>query len=299
MVSSPHEAMHRIFQEDPGLFARALRPHGLDIAEPVSCTPVPNDATTVEPLERRIDTVLQLKEPDGSEYLLVVEAQSKEDPAKHSSWPYYLGFLLAKYGLPPVLLVVCNDTATAAWAREPVRIGLPKRPTLILEPLVLGPHNTAVVTTPEQAAEDIPAAVLSAILHRTDKACPAILEALSKALRDLEEIDEEQARCYIELVAQGLGRCDAGDIWRYLVAHDLSFFTSPLSEEIRDEGRAEGKAEGKAEVIIRLLERRGLQISADDRDRITGCTDLDVLDTWFDRAITAATTHEVFEESGD
>ncbi|MEU9576389.1 hypothetical protein [Streptomyces chilikensis] len=34
MVSSSHEAMHRIFQEDPGLFARALRPHGLDIASP-------------------------------------------------------------------------------------------------------------------------------------------------------------------------------------------------------------------------------------------------------------------------
>ncbi|WP_166029047.1 hypothetical protein [Streptomyces chilikensis] len=152
------------------------------------------------------------------------------------------------------------------------------------------------MNSPEQAAQDIAITVLSAILHRDDDACPAILEALSKALHDLESVDEEQARCYTELTAQGLGKGRAGDIWRNLVAHDLSFFTSPLSEEIRDEGRAEGEAKGKAELIIQLLEHRGLQISPDDRARVTGCTDLGTLDTWFTRAITAATSRDVFTD---
>jgi hypothetical protein len=263
---------------------------------------VPTDGNTLKPLERYIDTILRMKEePDGGECLLVVEAQRKEDPDEHFNWPYYLGFLYAKYKLRPVLLVVCHDLATAGWAREPVRIGLAKRPTLTLEPMVLGPHNTAVVTSAEQAAQDVALTVLLAILHREDEACPAILEALAQALHELERLDEEKARCFTELTAQGLGKAWTADIWRDLVAHDLSFFTSPLSEELRDEGRAEGRAEGeakgKAEGILLLLEHRGLQISPDDRARITGCADLGLLDTWLTRAITAQTTLDVFTDA--
>lgn len=58
----------------------------------------------------------------------------------------------------------------------------------------------------------------------------------------------------------------------------------------------EGKAEGKATLILRLLESRGVAVPEDDRERITGCTDLDVLDRWFDRAITAPDADALFVE---
>lgn len=80
------------------------------------------------------------------------------------------------------------------------------------------------------------------------------------------------------------------------MAVDTSFFTSPLAEELRDEGRAEGKAEGKAEAILRLLDRRGIEVSGEERERIATCDDLGLLDLWSDRAINAATAEEVFTE---
>ncbi|QFR95331.1 hypothetical protein GBW32_22765 [Streptomyces tsukubensis] len=85
------------------------------------------------------------------------------------------------------------------------------------------------------------------------------------------------------------------------MAADLSFFTSPLSESIRDEGRNEGRAEGRdegrAQDILRLLDGRGVPLLDADRDRITHCHDLDVLSRWFGRAITATTAEEVFADA--
>ncbi|MFF7143374.1 hypothetical protein [Streptomyces nodosus] len=100
---------------------------------------------------------------------------------------------------------------------------------------------------------------------------------------------------YVELTAQGLGeKTRAVEIWRKLVAVDTSFFTSPLSEEIRDEGRTEGRASD----VLRLLDRRGIPLSEADRERVTSCKDLDTLTRWFDRAITASSAAEVFLDGG-
>ncbi len=38
MVSSSHEAMHRIFQEDPGMFARTFRALNIPFSDPVAVT---------------------------------------------------------------------------------------------------------------------------------------------------------------------------------------------------------------------------------------------------------------------
>jgi hypothetical protein len=76
------------------------------------------------------------------------------------------------------------------------------------------------------------------------------------------------------------------------VTVDLSWFQSQTAQTLR----AEGRAEGRAEDILLLLDRRGIDVSDGDRERITSCSDLDVLSRWFDRAITATSTAEVFAE---
>ncbi|MFD8523474.1 hypothetical protein ACFV2D_26130 [Streptomyces capillispiralis] len=45
MVSSSHEALHRIFQQDPGLFARAARNLGVAFPPPISSTELSTDLT--------------------------------------------------------------------------------------------------------------------------------------------------------------------------------------------------------------------------------------------------------------
>ncbi|MFO0593444.1 MAG: Uma2 family endonuclease [Polyangiaceae bacterium] len=67
--------------------------------------------------------------------------------------------------------------------------------------------------------------------------------------------------------------------------------------EGREEGRAEGREEGRAEAlaealrmkqssVLRILEKRGLTVSARLRARIAATTDVALLDRWFDEALT-------------
>lgn len=60
------------------------------------------------------------------------------------------------------------------------------------------------------------------------------------------------------------------------------------------EGMAEGRAEGEAEAILLVLDARGLEVTAEDRARIAGCTDLAQLKMWVTRAATVQTTSELF-----
>ncbi|WP_028812378.1 hypothetical protein [Streptomyces flavidovirens] len=282
--------MHRVFQEDPGVFSRTFRALRLPFDDPVAVTLLPTDLTESRPLERRVDTLLRFDTADpDSGFLLAVEAQGKKDLGKPASWTYYLAYLYAKYGIPPLLLVVCQDKNTAAWAAEPVDIGPPQWPALTMRPLVLGPHNVPAITDPVTACRDIPLAALAAITHGKDPDAGAILKALAAALKT---VDEDTASIYIELTEQGLGTAPAADIWRDLMAVDLSFFRSQTAERLRGEGRAEGRAED----ILKLLSKRGVAVPDDTRDRITACTDPDTLSVWFDRAITATSAEELFTE---
>ncbi|MGW2561111.1 hypothetical protein ACWCXB_18040 [Streptomyces sp. NPDC001514] len=285
MVSSSHEAMHRIFQEHPELFSRVSEVLGVPFPRPTSVTVLPTDLTEARPVERRVDTLLQLDTEAGESFLLAVEAQGKKDPDKPASWAYYLSYLHTKHRLPPVLLVVCQDRATAEWATRPVDIGPRQWAALTLRPLVAGPHNMPKITDPGDASKDLALATLAAITHADAQEFSGILKALSSALR---AVPEDLSIILAEFVAQGLGRRPAARYWRHLMAVDLSFFKSPISEEIR--------AESRAQDILLVLERRGMDVSDEVRERITDCDDPEILRQWLGHAVTASSTEEIFAE---
>ncbi|CAL9488921.1 hypothetical protein SUDANB174_03180 [Streptomyces sp. enrichment culture] len=58
--------------------------------------------------------------------------------------------------------------------------------------------------------------------------------------------------------------------------------------------QSEGKAEGKAEDILHILRVRGVEVPDSVRERVVGCTDLDVLGTWLDRSLSATHAEELF-----
>ncbi|MFE0791446.1 hypothetical protein ACFW4O_06040 [Streptomyces mutabilis] len=148
-----------------------------------------------------------------------------------------------------------------------------------------------MIDSPDEAARDIPLTVLSTALHRRDPDAGAILQALASALKGLTAHDENTASIFIELTEQGLGKTPAADLWRQIMAADLSFFQSETAQSLR----AEGRAEGRAGALLLLLDRRGVSLSEGERARIVGCSDVEVLDVWLTRAITASTAAEVFE----
>ncbi|MFD5193012.1 hypothetical protein ACFWMU_33725 [Streptomyces sp. NPDC058357] len=287
MVSSPHEAMHRIFQEYPGLFSRVSEVLGVDIPAPTSAIALPTDLTEARPVERRVDTLLRIETEHDGPFVLAIEAQGKKDPRKTASWPYYVSYLHNRYGLPILLLVVCQDQATAEWATRPISIGVRQWQTLTLNPLVAGPHNMPVITDVAEARKDLALATLAAITHADNPDVDAILKTLSAALRDTPEAIADPI---VELTAQGLGNRPAAQQWRNLVAVDTSFYKSFISEEIRDEGRTEGRAES----LLLVLEARGIALADETREKITSCDDPHLLRQWLNHAITAATVEEVF-----
>jgi hypothetical protein len=165
MVTSPHEAMHRIFQQYPGLFSGVAEVLGIDFPPPTSFTVLPNDLTETSPVERRVDTLVRLETEDDEPLLLAVESQGGKDPDKPASWAYYASYLLTKYRLQPMLLVVCQDRATAEWAAREVSFGPRQWPLLTLRPLVAGPHNMPVITDPAEVRKDLALATLATITH--------------------------------------------------------------------------------------------------------------------------------------
>ncbi|MEU4653064.1 hypothetical protein AB0G32_03780 [Streptomyces sp. NPDC023723] len=324
MVSSSHEAMHRIFQDHPTLFSRVSDALGLRLPPPVAVSVLPNDVTETEPIERRIDTLLRIETRHDGPFLLAIEAQRKKDPEKSVSWSYYLAYLRSKYRLPPLLLVVCQDHATAEWAARPEPIGFCSWPSLTVRPIVAGPHNMPVITEPDQVREDFALAALAAIVHGTSPDIEGILKAMSTALMDEPEA---VGTPFVELIFRGLGKLPAAEIWSKLVVVDLDFYQSDFMKkalakaraeglaqadaEVRAQARAEVRAQARAEVraevraesearqaakdVLAVLDKRGIDVPQEAREHITHCTDPETLHTWLLRAVTATSLDEVLE----
>jgi hypothetical protein len=67
-------------------------------------------------------------------------------------------------------------------------------------------------------------------------------------------------------------------------------------EQGREQGIVEGAIRAKAEAILKVLDARLLKPTKDQRGQVNAATDIVQLDRWFDRALNAATTAEVFAD---
>lgn len=249
---------------------------------------------------RSMDSVPRVVRPDGREpFILLVEAQTGVETKKETSWPYYIAYLRDRYKLEVVLLVLCVDTATAAWAARPLRTGL-GRPTQVTVPHVLGPSNVPRVSRIQDASTDLDFAAFCLWIHSNDPDIEGILTVMGEALA--QDTDREARDDLAGLIEDGLGSEHARKIWRNLME---TLFTPRRGtivgdarlagqEEGREEGLEEGRVAGKSEQLLRLMERRGFSMTEEIRQRVTTCTDMPVLDLWFDRAIDATTLDEVF-----
>ncbi|MDX2675609.1 hypothetical protein [Streptomyces soliscabiei] len=292
MVGSSHEALHRIFQKDPALLTRALQQVlGVPFPTPYDFAGMNVDLTEIEPVERRVDTLLRAETDEGT-YLLVVESQGQPDDRKRGSWPYYLSYLYEKYRCEPVLIVVTQSSATARWAARPIHLGVRGVPSLTVRPFVLGPDNVPLIATEEEARRDPPLAALSAMTHGRGRQAAAILESLAAALKD---IDRDSAAVLVQFVDSCLADDQVRKMWRDLMTAMQYFWRHPLAEEVREEGREEGRVRERAAMILRILEWRGVAVPDEVRARVEACTDSDQLAVWSERAVHATSVDDLFD----
>ncbi|MEV6171109.1 hypothetical protein AB0L99_23090 [Streptomyces sp. NPDC051954] len=294
MVTSAHEGMHRIFQERPEILAPVFGVLGVPLSAKATVDAVTTDVTEARPLERRVDTVLRVGPSDGEDFLLAVEAQSGKVPSKEASWAYYIAYLQAKFGLPVLLLVVCQDRATAKWAAGPFDCGARGWTALRTYPLVAGPDNLPVITDARTAAKNLALAAFSALAHARSSECGDILEAISSALLEIQQTDPDSAEYVFDFLDVTLGKTPAGEKWMEIMSTFVSYF--PGRGTLRETLYLKGQAEDRSAMILRVLEKRGISVPKDTQERVTACTDLDTLTLWFDRSLTATAAEDLFAE---
>ncbi|WP_229683925.1 hypothetical protein [Nocardia camponoti] len=298
MISSSHEAMHTIFTHDAAAITHAFRVLDLPFPDAVEVEQISVDLTETAPVERRADTILRVRTA-CDEFILVVEAQSSRDPSRVAAWAYYVTFLHNKYGLPVVLIVVCHDRETAAWARQPMRVAYHRWTSITLHPIVLGPDNVPAITSPAEVLRDLPLAAISAITHAREPEIDEILEAIVTAFRRRGQ--DDQTAFYAELIEQGISHTEAAKFWRDQMAIDLSFFRSESAQLLRAQGREQGREEGREELekarreaIVTVLTARGLELSVRQQQQLATTCDSDQLDKWLTQAATADAATELF-----
>ncbi|MFC5061034.1 hypothetical protein [Actinomycetospora atypica] len=294
MLSHLHATLTEMFRHRPAFAAEVLSDVlGIDVPRFGEARAGPTVAPSVRPTEHYADAVVLLRDGARTVGAVIVEIQLRVEEEKRWTWPLYVASTHRQWKVPTVLLVVCPSGPVARWAARGVDLG----PGMALRPAVLGPDLVPVVDDLATASRSPELAVLSALAH-PDDSTEATLAVLVDALAT---IDDDRQVEYAALVLDALpaGRralledllSSRSDV--YARIHD-TYLGRTLRAEGEAHGRAEGEAHGRAAILLRILDRRGLEITDQARTRITGCSDLSQLETWSDRALTATTLEDVF-----
>jgi hypothetical protein len=296
MPSLEHNGFVELFREDPSLAPRFLATlFHLTVPPHTSVNVVEADLGQLSPVEFRADLVLELRDAERKTVLaIILEVQREKDANKKFSWVAYVGAARARKRCPTLLLVVATDTDVAAWAMEPIDIGLGRGS---LSPLVLGPTTVPAVTDVAIAVQEPALAVLSAVAHGNG---PHGVDVVRALLLALDRLDDEHGMVYFQIVFDALRvpmkqAMEAMYMERQASGNaNLPPFIQKMIDSGEIKGEIKGKLEGKRDALVRLVKKAGITLSDDDRSRVDACTDLATLDRWFDNAVGAKAAADVF-----
>jgi hypothetical protein len=57
----------------------------------------------------------------------------------------------------------------------------------------------------------------------------------------------------------------------------------------------QGEVKAKAEAVLKIVDSRAIDVTAEQRDQVSSCTDIAQLDEWFDSALAAESAAEIFK----
>jgi hypothetical protein len=285
MPSPWHDAVTQLFRDEPGLAVTVLREcAGADLPAGLPArleSPTFNDRPSSD---FQADTVVVDGPAPDPVHGTIVEAQQARDEGKRQQLARYAAAFWLLLRRPVDVLVICPDQATADFYARPVPTTLPG---YTLQVRAVGPAQVPAITDSRQVAASPGLSALSVAMHGR---IPAVAEAF---VAGLALLTAEEGPAYYE-TAYSMSPAAVRHILEELVSSTTWPVHSPFAKEHFGRGKAEGKAEGEAEAILLVLEARGLDITADQRARITSCTDLTQLKTWVRRAATITIASELF-----
>jgi hypothetical protein len=288
-VTSPlHDTLVRLFEDCPALSLTLLR-DVLGVALPEH-TGLSVDELTVKdpaPAGYHADQVVLLERAGQAVLGIVVEVQLSRQSHKRYSWPMYAVGLRSRKHCPCCVLVITPDAAVARWASRPIVVG----PGCTFTPQVVPPASVPVITDESEAKRMPELSILSALAHA--EAPPKVAARIAQtALVACAGLDDERAVVYSDVLLAALSATARKELEQMFPEGYV--FQSDLALLNQARGKAEGLAEGKAEGVLRVLEARGVSVTEEQRQRILGCRDLEQLDRWLVRAVTASAAADVF-----
>jgi hypothetical protein len=292
MPTYKHEVPLRMVRSNPHLAVEILRDVcGIAVPAHDEVAQASENVSTVHPAELICDGAVVAKQDGESVFGVVVESQLRDDPAKNYSWPAYLTTFRHHNKCDTELLVICPDRATAQQLAEPIVLN----PSgAVVYPLTVAPADLPPVTSLDEARQRPELTVLTAPVNADGPRCEEVVHAYCEALEVLDRADGVLYHDYAKSLFSDAARRLMEEIVKIEGYQWQSDFAIEHQSIGRAEGRAEGEALGEAKALLLVLRGRKVCVSDQARERIMGCTDLDKLERWLERAATVDTVDELF-----
>ena len=202
-----------------------------------------------------------------------------------------------------MLVVICNDRATAVWAARPITIRTDFWQSCEVRPLVLGPDEIPLPKAPIGEA-DLALAVLGVITHGKDRRIAGILEPLAAALH---KVDEATRTKFALEIQSALVEPAFAQLWKelmnFITVNEETMRANPVYGEFLEEfeakaeakGEARGEAKGEAEAVLTVLDERHISVAEAQRKRILAVHDREMLRRWLRLALHVGDAEELFD----
>ena len=303
MPSVEHEAPLEVIRQQPDVVADLLRRILPQLPLPARVTGALGsaDMSQVAPTQYFADMVVVLTDQQTRKPVLavVIEPQGRDRKTKKVSWPVYLTTAIKANKVPrAILVVICWDPREAALCRRVISTG---HPGFDLYPIVVDPR-----TFPSSKAGSPYLTILAGATKAIDLGTPGGRDTVLTAIEQAKasHADTAALATIILGVADAAARRELEALMTSPKFH--STFVDGLLQQGEERGLEKGLERGmekgmergavksRVEDLIKVLKSRGLELTKAQRKLVTSCADLTQLATWFDQALDAKTTDEIF-----
>lgn len=295
MPSVTHEAPIELIRQHPGLAVELLRAMSdVDLPAEIAVSLGPTDLSEVVPIKFLANAVVIVTDTTTGEptMVIIIEPQGRDDPTKEFSWPVYV--TVARRHLRcqrALLLVICPNPDEADKCRRLISTG---HPGFDLTPAVIDPLNSPGVESASPYLA-IFAAFMGAINLEEDQGARAFLTAVRESgasVADRKRLSTIMLNLASDAARRRLETMMTTMEWK---SDFIEGFVQEGLQQGRRQGMEQGAAKAKAEDVLKIIDARAIDVTAEQREQVSSCTDITQLDEWFDSALTAETAADVFK----
>jgi hypothetical protein len=295
MPSVTHEAPIELIRQHPGLAVELLQAMSdVDLPSDIAVSLGPTDLSEVVPVKFLADAVVVVADKATGEAALVIiiEPQGRDGPTKEFSWPVYVTVTRRHLQCQRAfLLVICPDPAEAEKCRRLISTG---HPGFDLRPEVIGPLNAPGVGSASIYLA-IFAAFMGAMNLEEDQGARAFLTAVRESgagVADRKRLSTIMLNLASDAARRRLETMMTTMEWK---SDFIEGFVQEGLQKGIQQGLQQGEVKAKSEDVLKVIDSRAINLTAEQREQVTSCTDIAQLDEWFDSALTADTAADIFK----